>query len=240
MILPLQPVRGRISGEFMLSIPCRSDRPCVDVSRSYPRRVAGAPPPCRSFASLPNAPLDAAFSQIHRRGQGAPGRDQGHHPSGSSPATGRGGRGPFTPLRCHGSCEGSQAVTNPRRGCASLHLPPLDAAWSQGLVTAHSRSPRQRSSPPGRRRLGFASLRLCLGAEPWACGSHVAPSGEGGVSLVRVEAVASREPHRRQVRWGSPRRLSRFWGIEPASPQCEAPPARSPRHERSAYAYRTT
>ena len=31
-----------------------------------------------------------------------------------------------------------------------------------------------------------------------------------------VEAVASREPHRRQVRWGAPRRLSRFWGIEPA------------------------
>ena len=210
------------------------------MSRSCQRSAAGAPPPCRGFASLPNAPLDAAVSQIHRSGQGAPGRYQGRFPSGSSPAAGRGGRGPFTPLRCHGSCERSQAVTNPRRGCASLHLPPLDAAWSQGLVTAHSRSPRQRSSPTGRLRRGFASLRLCLGADPWACGSHVAPSGEGGVSLVHVEAVASREPHRRQVRWDSPRRLSRFWGIEPASQKCEAPPAWSPHHERRAYAYRTT
>lgn len=219
LTLPLQPVRGRISGEFTLSIHGRSNRPCVDGSRSCHRSAAGAPPPCRSFASLPNAPLDAAFSQIHRSGQGAPGRYQGRRPSGSSPVAGRGGRGPFTPLRCHGSCEGSQAVTNPRRGCASLHLTPLDAAWSQGLVTAHARSPRQRSRPPGRLRWGFVSLRLCLGADPRSCGSHVAPSGEGGVSLVHVDAVASREPHRRQVRWGSPGRLSRFWGIEPASPK---------------------
>ena len=207
---------------------------------SFQRRAAGAPPPCRGFASLPNAPLDAAFQQIHRSGPGAPGRYQGRSPSGSSPPAGRGGLGPFTPLRCLGFCEGSQAVTNPWRGCASLHLPPLDAALPQGLVTAHSRSPRQRKGPTGRLRRGSASLRLYLGVDPWACGSQVAPFGKGGVSLVLVEAVASREPHRRQVRRGSPGRLSRFLGIEPASQKCEAPPACSPHHERRAYAYRKT
>ena len=77
------------------------------------------------------------------------------NPSGTTPPAGRGGPGPFTPLRCPGFCEGSQAVTNPWRGCASLHLPPLDAAWSQGLVTAHSRVPRQRSSPTREASLGL-------------------------------------------------------------------------------------
>ena len=33
-------------------------------------------------------------------------------------------------------------------------LPPLDAAWSQGLVTAHSRVPRQRSKPTRKSSLG--------------------------------------------------------------------------------------
>ena len=54
-------------------------------------------------------------------------------PSGATPPAERGGPGPFTPLRCPGLCEGSPAVTNPRRGCASLHLPPLDAAWLPGV-----------------------------------------------------------------------------------------------------------
>ena len=94
--------------------------------------------------------------------------------------------------------------------------------------------------PTGRLRRGSASLRLYLGVDPWACGSPVAPFGKGGVSLVLVEAVASREPHRRQVRRGSPGRLSRFLGIEPASQKYEAPPACSPHHERRAYAYRKT
>ncbi len=40
-------------------------------------RAAGAPPPCRGVASLPSARLDNAFWQIHRRGLGAPGPDQG-------------------------------------------------------------------------------------------------------------------------------------------------------------------
>ena len=125
------------------------------MSRSFQRSAAGAPPPCRSFASLRNAPLDAAISQIHRCGPGAPGRNQGPRPSGTPPAAGRGERGPFTPLRCPGLCEGSPAVTTPRRGCASLHLPPLDAACFQGVVTAHSRVPRQRSRPTREASLGL-------------------------------------------------------------------------------------
>ena len=46
-------------------------------------RAPGAPPPGGGYASLRNAPLDAAISQIHRRGLGAPGPAQGcplwHH-----------------------------------------------------------------------------------------------------------------------------------------------------------------
>ncbi|MDE0505172.1 MAG: hypothetical protein OXI86_13935 [Candidatus Poribacteria bacterium] len=91
-------------------------------------RAPGAPAPGGGSASLPNAPLDAAVWQIHRRDLGAPGPAQGRRPSGATSPAGRGGSGPFTPLRCPGCCEGSPAVTNPRRGCASLHLPPLDAA----------------------------------------------------------------------------------------------------------------
>ena len=34
-------------------------------------------------------------------------------------------------------------------------LPPLDAAWSQGLVTAHVRVPRQRSKPSRKASLGL-------------------------------------------------------------------------------------
>jgi len=45
------------------------------------------------------------------------------NPSGSMPPTGRGGSGPFTPLRCPGCCDGSPAVTNPRRDCAFAHPP---------------------------------------------------------------------------------------------------------------------
>ena len=40
-------------------------------------RPPGAPPPCRGCASGPSARLDNAFWPIHRRGLGAPGRDQG-------------------------------------------------------------------------------------------------------------------------------------------------------------------
>ena len=39
--------------------------------------ASGAPPPGGGYASLRNAPLDVAFSQIHRRGLGVPGLAQG-------------------------------------------------------------------------------------------------------------------------------------------------------------------
>ena len=55
--------------------------PCRRGSRAWPAsgagRAAGAPPPCRGVASLPSARLNNAFWQIHRRGLGAPGPDQG-------------------------------------------------------------------------------------------------------------------------------------------------------------------
>ena len=55
--------------------------PCRRGSRARPAsgagRAAGAPPPCRGVASGPSARLDNAFWPIHRRGLGAPGRDQG-------------------------------------------------------------------------------------------------------------------------------------------------------------------
>ena len=55
--------------------------PCRRGSRARPAagsgRAAGAPPPCRGVASLPSARLNNAFWQIHRRGLGAPGPDQG-------------------------------------------------------------------------------------------------------------------------------------------------------------------
>ena len=66
-----------------------------------------------------------------------------------------------------------------------------------GLVTAHSRVPRQRSSPTRE-----ASLGLCLPSAlsgDRAVGLSVArapSSGAEGAGLVHVEAVASREPHR--------------------------------------------
>lgn len=73
-------------------------------------------------------------------------------PSGATPPAGRGGPGPFTPLRCHGSCEGSPAVTNPR-GTRRVHV--AERSSVLGLVTAHSRAPRQRSSPTREASLGL-------------------------------------------------------------------------------------
>ena len=73
-------------------------------------------------------------------------------PSGATPPAGRGGPGPFTPLRCHGSCKGSPAVTNPR-GTRRVHV--AERSSVLGLVTAHSRAPRQRSSPTREASLGL-------------------------------------------------------------------------------------
>ncbi len=59
-------------------------------------------------------------------------------PSGTTPPAGRGGPGPFTPLRCHGSCEGSPAVTNPRRDLVSTRSLAAGRGFALGLVTARS------------------------------------------------------------------------------------------------------
>jgi len=59
-------------------------------------------------------------------------------PSGCTSCAGRGGRGPFTPLRCHGSREGSQAVTNPRGGLVCPRPSAAARGFALGLVTARS------------------------------------------------------------------------------------------------------
>ena len=78
-------------------------------------------------------------------------------PSGSRFPAGRGGPGPFTPLRCPGFGEGSPAVTNPQKSPRFLTRSFATGRglnfW--GLVTAHSRSPRQRSRPTRESSLGL-------------------------------------------------------------------------------------
>ncbi len=59
-------------------------------------------------------------------------------PSGTTPHAGRGGPGPFTPLRCPGFCEGAQAMTNPR-GTRRVRV--AERSSVLGLVTAHARAP---------------------------------------------------------------------------------------------------
>ena len=84
-------------------------------------------------------------------------------PSGSRFPAGRGGPGPFTPLRCPGFGEGSPAVTNPQKRPRFLTRSFATGRglnfW--GLVTAHSRSPRQRSRPT---REAFAGARPHVGS----------------------------------------------------------------------------
>ena len=78
-------------------------------------------------------------------------------PSGSMPPAGRGGPGPFTPLRCPGFGEGLPAVTNPQKSPRFLTRSFATGRglnfW--GLVTAHSRAPRQRSRPTREPSLGL-------------------------------------------------------------------------------------
>ena len=78
-------------------------------------------------------------------------------PSGSRFPAGRGGPGPFTPLRCPGFGEGSPAVTNPQKSPRFLTRSFATGRglnfW--GLVTAHSRAPRQRSRPTREASLGL-------------------------------------------------------------------------------------
>ena len=105
-------------------------------------RAAGAPPPCRGVASLPSARLDNAFWQIHRRGLGAPGPDQGCPLWHQAPRWTR-RTWAIHPLRCPGFGEGSPAVTNPQKRPRFLTRSFATGRglnfW--GLVTAHSRAP---------------------------------------------------------------------------------------------------
>ena len=137
-------------------------------------------------------------------------------PSGTMPPAGRGGPGPFTPLRCHGSCEGSQAVTNPRGTLAFALVHVAGRSSILGLVTAHSRVPRQRSRPTREASLGLGLTSALPGGR--AVGLPVARHIVWGRwCQARSRRICRpREPHRRPVRWGSPVRLSRFWGIESA------------------------
>ena len=88
----------------------------VRAGRRERRRPAEAPPLCetRRWTRLLRKFTGGAWERQ------APPRGA---PSGTTPPAGRGGPGPFTPLRCHGSCKGLPAVTNPRRGCAFAHPP---------------------------------------------------------------------------------------------------------------------
>ena len=73
------------------------------------------------------------------------------NPSGATTPAGRGGRGPFTPLRCPGSCEGSQAVTNPKGTLLGTRVLAAGRGSVLGLVTARSFCTRWR---PVSRSLG--------------------------------------------------------------------------------------
>ena len=128
------------------------------MTGSWEGRAAGAPPPCRGVASGPSARLDNAFWPIHRRSLGAPSPDEGRF----SPLVARrpldaGDVGHSPPLRCPGFGEGSPAVTNPQKSPRFLTRPFATGRglnfW--GLVTAHSRAPRQRSRPTREASLGL-------------------------------------------------------------------------------------
>ncbi len=95
-------------------------------------------------------------------------------------------------------------------------LPPLHAACLQGLVTAHARGPRQRSSPTREASLGLGLTSALSGDRSVGLPSPGTSAGVEGAGLVPVASGDAREPHRRPVRWGSPGRLPRFWGIESA------------------------
>ena len=89
-------------------------------------------------------------------------------------------------------------------------LPPLHAACLQGLVTAHARGPRQRSSPTREASLGLGLTSALSGDRSVGLPSPGTSAGVEGAGLVPVASGDAREPHRRPVRWGSPGRLTRF------------------------------
>ena len=124
--------------------PSPTRRRSRDRPLSGQGRGPGAPAPGGGCASLPNAPLDAVFGQIHRRDLEAPGPDQGRRPSGTTPPAEHGGPGPFTPLRGPGCCEGSPAVTNPKGTLLGTRVLAAARGSVLGLVTARSCGTRWR------------------------------------------------------------------------------------------------
>ena len=156
------------------------------------------------------------------------------NPSGATPPAGRGGPGPFTPLRGPGCGEGSPAVTTPKGTLIITRVLAAGRGSVLGVVTARSFGTRWRPvsrmlrahvaalfgricasrdravDQPVRPRWGSASRRLDLGAEALVSRSPVASSGDEGAGLVPVASDEPRDPHRRPGRWGDPDRLTRF------------------------------
>ena len=163
---------------------------------SGPGRVPGAPAPGGGSASWPNAPLDAAFWPIHRRGLGAPGR---------APLWLHAPRWTRRTWAIHPA-----ALSRLLRGVASRDQPPGNPLgsrrWTRLSPRGWSRlTPVGRDSAaaqPVRPRWGSSSRRLCLGTDPLVFRSPGTSSGVEGVGLVPVASVDAREPHRQQIRWG--------------------------------------
>ena len=135
---PLSRVRGAFTGECGGRLTGSTLSPVAGPAGSGQGRAPGAPAPGGGCASLPNAPLDAAVWPIHRRDLGAPGPAQGRCPSGATPPAGRGGSGPFTPLRGPGCCEGSPAVTTPKGTLLDTRVRAAGRGSVLGVVTARS------------------------------------------------------------------------------------------------------
>ena len=95
------------------------------------------------------------------------------NPSGATSPAGRGGRGPFTPLRCPGLGEGSPAVTNPKGTLICTRVLAAGRGSVLGLVTARSFGTRGR---PVSRILGTRVAAL-FGAR---CGTFLTRFGEPG------------------------------------------------------------
>ena len=150
-------------------------------------------------------------------------------PSGTTPPAGRGGPGPFTPLRCPGFCEGSQAVTNPKGTLIFTRVLAAGRGSVLGLVTARSFGTRWR---PVSRILGARGAALfrarygtCLTRvrEP---GQRSRPTREASLGLSLPSPPPGGRgvglPVARRTRWGGwllarSRRIWRYTGTAPAT-----------------------
>lgn len=143
------------------------------MTGSWERRTAGAPPPCGGVASFPNARLDTAFWEIHRRGLGAPGPDPGVPPLAPDPPLDAGRPGPFTPLRCPGFGEGSQAVTNPQKEPSFFNSASRRCTRLEFLGVGHGSLPwAATAQQPNQDGIAGAqpSFGSAWGQSRWSCG----------------------------------------------------------------------